>query len=308
MTRELTTVMTASVTVGVDLGGTGTRIVALDGDGTIVQSTVFPTVSAVSDQAVGALVTGIVGVTQGMQVTAIGIGASGPVDDRGVIQNPATLPAYTGLSLCTIVTERLGCPCVIDNDAAAAALGEYVYGAGRGSRATVTVTLGTGIGAAVIIDGTLVRAADGTHPEAGHVAVLYAPTECYCGLRRCWEQAASRTALEGLTGGDPRVAANSARAGDARAATAFDRYGERVASGLGTLLTLFRPDRVVLGGSAARYLDLFVDSMTAALQRSSDYQWLAPIVPAELGDLAGAVGAAVLARPRSDIEPPLPLT
>lgn len=288
--------MTTTVTVGVDLGGTGTRVAALDDEGDVIKSTVFRTVSTRTEQAVDTLVTALSDVADGVTVRAVGIGASGPVDLDGVIQNPATLPAYTGLNLRKVITARLGWRCVIDNDAATAAMGEYLYGAGRGSRAVATVTLGTGIGVAVIIDGALVRAADGTHPEAGHLAVRDAPTRCYCGLGRCWEQAASRTALEGLTGGDPRIAADSAREGNARAATAFERYGERVASGLGTLLTLYRPDRVVLAGSAAQYLDLFHGSMTAALRRAPDYGWLPPIVIAELGDLAGAVGAAALAK------------
>jgi glucokinase len=285
-----------TATLGVDLGGTGTRVVVLDAGGQVVRRASVPTAVGEPDQAVPALLATLADLARGHDVGAAGIGASGPITAGGIIDNQATLPAYTGVDLAAAVRQQTGWSCVIDNDAAAAAMGEYTYGAGRGSRACLTVTLGTGIGVAVIRDGQLFRAGDGTHPEAGHIAVRDSPVSCYCGLARCWEQAASRTCLEGLVGGSPATAAAAARAGDARAARSFERYGQQVAAGLGTLLTVFRPDRVVLGGSAAQYLDLFAAPLTTALDRQPPYEWLPPIVAAELGDLAGAIGAAVLAR------------
>jgi glucokinase len=78
----------------------------------------------------------------------------------------------------------------------------------------------------------------------------------------------------------------------------FGRYGERVGAGLATLLTIYRPDRVVIGGGAAPYLDLFQATMRHSLSRSTEYAWAPAILPAELGNVAGAVGAAVLGRPR----------
>lgn len=285
-----------TATLGVDLGGTGTRVVVLDAGGQVVRQASVPTAVGEPGRAVEGLLATLTDIARGHGVSAAGIGASGPITADGIIDNRATLPAYTGVDLCRAVRQQAGWACVIDNDAAAAAMGEYAYGAGRGSHCCVTVTLGTGIGVAVITGGRLARAGDGTHPEGGHLAVRDAPVPCYCGLPRCWEQAASRNALEGLVGGDPAAAAAAARAGDARAARSFERYGQQVAAGLGTLLTLFRPDRVVLGGSAAQYLDLFTGPLTAALDRRPPYQWTPPIVAAELGDLAGAIGAAVLAR------------
>jgi glucokinase len=282
------------VTLGVDLGGTGTRVVALGAGGAVVAQATVRT--ATGDGAVPRLLGQLADVAGGHDVVAAGIGASGPVSAAGIIENPATLPAYSGLDLCADIEKETGWPCVIDNDAAAAAMGEYRYGAGRGSRTGLVVTLGTGIGVGVISGGQLVRAGDGTHPEAGHIAVPDAPVPCYCGLARCWEQAASRTALETLTGSDLTAVAAAARAGDVHAAQSFERYGQLLASGLGTLLTVFRPDRVVLGGSAAQYLDLFAAALTAGLDRDAPYQWTPPVVPAELAGLSGAIGAAVLAR------------
>jgi glucokinase len=283
-------------TLGVDLGGTGTRVVALDPDGTVTRRASVRTAVA-GGAAVASLLGALAEIGRERDVSAVGIGASGPITAGGIIDNPATLPAYTGIDLGRVIKQEAGWDCVIDNDAAAAAIGEYTYGAGRGSGTCAVVTLGTGVGVGIVTGGRLVRAGDGTHPEAGHIAVRDAPVRCYCGLPRCWEQAASRSALEALTGADPATAASAARDGDARAARSFERYGQQLASGLGTLLTIFRPDRVVLGGSAAQYLDLFASSLGVALDRDPPYQWTPPITAAELGDFAGAVGAAVLARP-----------
>lgn len=286
--------------IGVDLGGTGTRVLALDPDGTVLHQASFPTTRHPSPDAVNRLLAAVgaaaEAVGEGAEISGVGIGASGPVTADGIIDNPTTLPAFTGLDLRAAVQDTLGRSCVIENDAAAAAIGEHAHGAGHGSRTSVTVTLGTGIGVAVIADGRLLRAGDGSHPEAGHIAVPEAPAPCYCGLPGCWEQAASRTALEAMTRPDLTSAANAARRGDTQAAGIFEHYGRQVAAGLATLLTLFRPDLVVLGGSGAQYLDLYARALQAGLERNAPFQWTPPILPARLGDLAGAVGAAVLAR------------
>jgi glucokinase len=291
----------ANVTIGIDLGGTGTRVVALDANGAVAGQLTLPTPAGETGAAMDMLVGAVRNVGAGMQVTAVGIGASGPVTMDGVIRNPATLPSFSDLDLCGRVSQRLGYRCVIDNDAAAAAVGEFTYGAGRGSAALLVVTLGTGIGVAVVFAGRLFRAGDGSHPEAGHIAVGDAPSPCYCGLAHCWEQAASRTALERLLAGDVADAADLARSGDTLAAAAFERYGVQVAAGLSTLLTIFRPDRVVIGGSAAQYLDLFSAALTRGLERAPGYCRTPPVVAADLGDLAGAIGAAVLARPSAPV-------
>ena len=275
-------------------------MLALAPDGTVLHQASFPTARHPSPDAVGGLLAAIgaaaEAVGEGAEITGVGIGASGPVTPDGIIDNPATLPAFTGLDLRAAIQDALGLGCVIENDAAAAAIGEHTHGAGHGSRTSLTVTLGTGIGVALIADGRLLRAADGSHPEAGHIAVPDAPAPCYCGLPSCWEQAASRTALDAMTDFDPVGAADAARRGDAQAVRTFEHYGGQIAAGLATLLTVFRPDRVVLGGSGARYLDLYTRALRTGLERNAPYRWTPPILPARLGDLAGAVGAAVLAR------------
>jgi glucokinase len=285
------------VTVGVDLGGTGTRIVVLDADGTARRETSRPTAAGISPtRAAAELADSIAAAAAGFELRAVGIGASGPVDRLGVIRNPDTLAAYSDIPITDIISDRLGIGCVIDNDAVTAAIGEHNNGAGRGSDTLLVVTLGTGIGVALLCHGHAARTADGSHPEAGHLAVNGPSAPCYCGLPTCWEQLASRTALDRLTDNRSTELAIKARTGDPDAAAVFDVYGRRVGTGLGTLLTLVKPDRVVIGGGAARYLDLAETGIRRSLRRAPGFTAVLELRAAELGDLAGAIGAAILAR------------
>jgi len=285
----------SEVTAGVDLGGTGTRIVALDRDGVVLHQVSRPT-PASSAGAVSGLVSSIAAAAAGQRLRGVGIGASGPVDSLGVIRNTETLPAFSDIQITPVISERLAVPCVIDNDAVVAAVGEHACGAGRGSAGLLVVTLGTGVGVAALTGGRPFRGADGGHPEAGHIPVGNPRAPCYCGLPSCWEQLASRTALDHLTGNDTEALAAKARGGGVAAAQMFDTYGERVGTGLLTLLAIFRPDRVVIAGGAARFIDLFSHGLRRSLDRGPKYTPKPAVVAAELGNLSGAIGAAVMAR------------
>jgi glucokinase len=287
---------TGSFSVGVDLGGTGTRIVVLDADDTVRRATSRPTaVGLPPAQAAAELADSIAATASGLPLRAVGIGASGPVDRLGFIRNPDTLPAYSDIPITDIVSDHLGVRCVIDNDAVTAAIGEHTSGAGRGSDALLVLTLGTGIGVAMVCHGHPLRAADGSHPEAGHLAANGPPAPCYCGLPTCWEQLASRTALDRLTGNRTTELATKARAGDPHTAAVFEIYGQRIGTGLGTLLTLLKPDRLIIGGGGAQYLDLIETGIQHSLHRAPGFTVALELRAAELGNLAGAIGAAILA-------------
>src|SRR5579875_3201258 len=192
------------VTVGVDLGGTGTRIVALDRHGTIRSQQTLPTTDSAGLSARGIVATlseQIATAAGPAPLAGIGIGASGPIDGNDIIRNDDTLPAYSHIPLADMIAHRFGIPCAISNDAVAAAIGENAYGAGQRSDSLLMLTLGTGIGVAVLTPSGPVRAADGSHPEAGHIPVPGPAAPCYCGLPTCWEQLASRRALDALTSG-----------------------------------------------------------------------------------------------------------
>lgn len=298
-----------SLTVaGLDLGGTGSRAVVLHGDEVVASRTVFT--GALGEGApearlarLAALVADLV--PPGATLGAVGIGASGPVDrDAGVIDNVDTLAAFSGFPLVAELRSRLGVPIAIDNDAVTAAVAEARIGAGRGIGRVLVVTLGTGIGAAFLVDGMPFRGPGGAHPEAGHIPIAAGGPRCYCGAEGCWEQLASRTALQALlrpllpVGTTERdlLSAAAARAGEPGIRDAFNVYGALVGRGLSVLQTLYRPEITVLGGRAAAHLPVFRVGMTEALHRSPPFDTRSAVRATLLGDEAGALGAAFIAQ------------
>jgi glucokinase len=275
--------MTGQLWVGVDLGGTGTRVVVVDEAGAAVVGTTVPT-GMFDDHAVDRLTELIDGLVTSSPLSGVGIGASGPVDlTTGRITNPDTLPQFTGLEVAAAIERALRVPTWIDNDVVVAGLAESRWGQARGSHALLCVTLGTGIGAVLIRDGSPVRASDGQHPESGHIPVPGVGHPCYCGLPQCWEQVASRTALDRM-----RSSATSDDAG------LWAEYAERVASGLITLITLYHPAAVVIGGSVAQHWAEMEPSLVESLSRFREFDPAVPLLASDLGERAGALGASLL--------------
>ena len=240
-------------------------------------------------------------VPEGTRIAAVGIGASGPMDiPQGIIDNPFTLPSLSGFPIATALEIRLGCPVVIENDAVVAAIAEHRLGAGRGSRRLVMVTLGTGIGVSLLIDGLPFRTFDGAHPEVGHIPVMGGTVRCYCGITGCWEQNASRAALQTLlvpllpqTTPPDRILADAAQAAtsDPAIRSAFDAYGHRLGRGLAAVRTVYGPDAIVLGGSAAPLLELYRDGVEREMGRGAMHDLLRIASLEE----SGAIGAVMVA-------------
>lgn len=295
------------VYVGMDLGGTATRFVTIDDESNVQASTIVSTPSLDSlvdiptffrDAIVDAVGPG--------RLNAVGIGASGPIDDRGIIRNPDTLPGFTGVDIPAVISELFHIPCHIENDAVTAALGEAAAGAGRGFQNIMMVTLGTGIGVSMLQKGEPVRGSDGQHPELGHMSIGGTAAPCYCGRGTCWEQAASRLALQRAStalaaeptnsSDDIRAVADRAMLGDPAAVHMFDDFGNRLADGIATLLTAYRPEILIIGGSASEYFPQYRESLQAALGSIMGTFPPPRISAAEFGEYGGAIGAAALAK------------
>lgn len=297
------------VFAGVDLGGTGSRFVVRGPQG-ILASSVLKT----SELGAGDLETRLkrlVGtirdlVPRGDTLAGVGIGATGPVDRAtGVIHNVDTLPRFSGTGLVAELERRLKIPVIIDNDAVVAAVAEHRLGAGEGASRMLMVTLGTGIGAAFLVNGEPFRGPNGMHPETGHIPIVSGIGRCYCGADGCWEQVASRSALQAMLrqhlpsdvpGKDviPLAAASVDQNPFIR--DAFETYGSLVGRGLSILHAHYMPRVTVLGGSAAAYLHLFEEKLHRAMERTPAFAVRSAIHVAALGDEAGAVGAALIAQ------------
>lgn len=302
--------------IGVDIGGTHTRVGLISPQGDILARQTDPTrASRGSRAAVDQLIELIESFVSDRSVTldGIGVAVTGPVDPRtGIVNNPHTLRGWGPTNLSAPLHEHFGVAVEVENDANAAALGEWWRGAGRISRRLAVVTIGTGIGVGLLVDGHVQRKPDGSHGEAGHHLLDPRGPVCYCGARGCWEvlaagPAIARTALErntatllrGIAPEDHDAVADAvitaALAGDPVATQVIDRIAHWVGRGLVNLVAFFTPDTVVLGGGVGtRCFSLMAPTIAAALEQ---HRSLVPtdinLRSAETGDNAGLLGAAL---------------
>lgn len=308
--------------IGIDVGGTKIAAAVVDAEGHIIARDVVET-DATSPNSIA---TGIVKIARELRggapsAAAIGIGAAGLVDSaRGVIVAAPHLP-YRNLAIRDYVSTRLSMPVFVDNDANVAAWAEARFGAGRDLGDQIMLTVGTGIGGGLIMDGRVYRGAHGFGAEIGHMIVLPDGPPCPCGSRGCYEQLASgsaigRTARERIqdappslvldrAGGDPKaitgeIVGRAAEDGDAFAREIVAEAGRWLGIGIASLVNIFDPAVVIVGGGAAAGTgDLLLDPARAAMTGYLTLREHRPpvrIVPASLGNDAGAVGAADLAR------------
>lgn len=308
----------ARVAVGVDVGGTKLLAVALDAAGAVVDEVKLATPG--SGEGV---VDAIVDIARGWQEPgpslAVGLGIAGLVDREGALRIGPNLPAFTGHPFEADLATRLPGPVTVDNDANVAAWGELQVGAARGASDVALVTLGTGIGSGHVCGGVLQRGAFGFAGEAGHMVVDPHGPVCPCGRRGCWERFASgsglgrfgRDAAEAgraprlveLAGGDPDLVkgehvATAAADGDEAATEVVWEFAWWVALGIANLVNILDPDVVVIGGGLAEMGDVLLDPVRARyleLALAPDHRPPVRIVAAELGEQAGAIGAALLA-------------
>ena len=188
--------------IGVDLGGTNLRAASITVDGAILEQVSVPTSVAKGPQVVIGHIAGAVHqlrATQGQMPAGIGVGVPGFIDlERGIIRGSANMPGFENFPVRDELSNRLGVPIVLENDANAAALGEKWMGAGRDVEDLVLLTLGTGVGGGIIHRGAVIHGFLGMAAELGHVTVVPNGNPCGCGNRGCLEKHASATAVESM--------------------------------------------------------------------------------------------------------------
>jgi glucokinase len=293
--------------LGIDIGGTKTAIALVHRHRGLLASATLPTDAAMGfNNAVTRFGDSIDALLRQAQcnpqtLAGIGIGCAGPVDpSRGLINNPYTLEGWIHADIVTPLQQRFSVPVRLENDADAAACGEYHSGAGRGAHSLVMLTLGTGIGGAVIIDHHIYRGAQGEHPELGHLLVADEGPPCYCGIRGCFESTASGTAIAacGKQYGfsDAPDVFRAANAGHPDATMIVDRAVAACARAAWTLCHTFLPDRLILGGGIMD--DHFERFAHAIRHRIAPATQFTPgnvsVIPAALGNQAGMIGAAAM--------------
>jgi glucokinase len=306
--------------VGLDIGGTKIAGGVVDADGHIVERTRVPTPQDTEEEVTVTTLAKVIDDLRARQpgVEAIGVGAAGLVEwPAGRIVWAPHNP-YRDLPLRRLLHELTGLPTVVDNDANAAAWAEARYGAGTGSDEMILLTVGTGVGGGLVLGGHVYRGMNGLGAEMGHMIVDPDGAPCSCGSRGCLEAMVSGTALERMgreavhahpdgglaryVGAPDRVTGpllyDAAVAGDATARGLFELMGYWLGIGIASLITIFDPELVVVGGGMIATGDLLLAPARASLKRyvfGAAYRTLPPVVPARLGPDAGLVGAATLA-------------
>ena len=312
----------AGLACGIDVGGTKIAGGVVDRDGRVLAQATVESPA----QHVEAIEEAIVGLVNDLRaehpIEAVGVGAAGYVDgSRSKVLFAPNL-AWRDVDLRAELEPRLDLPVVIENDANAAAWGEFTYGAGHDVEDLLLVTVGTGIGGGIVIDGDLYRGAFGVGAEIGHVRVVRDGQLCGCGKHGCLEQYASGSALVrnaraaaaggghaadalvARSGGDPHaidgpMITQAAQGGDAFAIQQLANLGQWLGEGIAALVTVLDPAVVAVGGGVGDAGDLILDPLRDAFARhlpGLPYRPLAEVRLAALGNTAGMIGAADLAR------------
>jgi glucokinase len=319
--------------VGVDLGGTKILAAVVDQQGKILAEVKRPTKPESGAEKIVQRIAETVHVAMEKsgvsvkRVAAVGVGAPAPIDpETGFVFHAPNIPTIRDFPLGERLRDVLGMPVYVDNDVNAGTVGEHVLGAGRGTRDMVGIFVGTGVGGGVIVDGRLRHGFRNSAGEVGHMVVGFqgTPDEAICGCGRpgCLEAYASRTAIEReiqaaiaagretlvtalfeqsgrdrLTSG---VLATALEQGDLLVTEVIERATAYLAVLVASIVNFFDPEVVVIGGGVAEALD---ERLLAPLREKARYWFIKEedahrvrIVAAELGDYAGVLGAAMIAR------------
>lgn len=300
-----------------DLGGTNLRIAAVDVTGRLIyrveadtprftdESRIVETAVVLADQC-----------REKLHSEPLALGFAIPAimkaDEERIFSSP-NLPELGGTPLARSLEEKLGFPVILENDATAAAIGEYWLGASRDYASSICVTLGTGVGGGIIIDGKPLRGPDGTAGEVGHICVEPLGPPCGCGSNGCVEQFSSASAivrmaneLKGDYPGSKLAELNDfnalnvfqfGMAGDPLCIEVFRRAGSYLGIALAALINVLNPEAIVIGGGAAEGWDLFIEAARGEIRKRAfrEPAERARIVRASLGTDAGIVGAAYFA-------------
>lgn len=297
-----------------DVGGTNIRTALIDPQGMVLTVIKRPTLAQKGkDSMIERLVRMLEDTakkygTRLEKVEGIGVGFPGPLDaKKGVVFSPPNLVGWLYVPLKDILEKKLGRPVVIENDANAAALGEYWKGAGRGAKSLVCLTLGTGVGGGIVLDGRVWHGAKGIAGEIGHMTVIRGGRRCNCGNRGCLEAYASSRGIiarmqellmREKTRRDEKITMERigalAKAGDRQARRTVEDTGVILGIAIANIANILNPEVVVLGGGVSNLGDRLFDPIKEEVKKRALPEAVEGlrIVKAQLGDNAGVIGAA----------------
>jgi len=310
--------------IGVDVGGTNVKIALVSDQGQIVYSNTIPTHAEMGYEytinnmkdAIRELLKETKLETKNIE--SIGFGFPGQIDcQKGIVRLAPNIPGWVNIPIAEIMEKEFGIPTRVDNDVRTATLGELNYGAGVRCQNLVCITVGTGIGSGLVINGKLVRGASNAAGELGHIKLnMQNGPLCGCGDRGCLESYASGPAIvamaeEYIKGGKttkyrelanpditPYIVAVAAKEGDPVAKQIFRIIGEYIGMGLTSVVNLLNPEKIIIGGGVADAGDILFNPIKETIQKRAMViqREAVEIVPAQLGNTAGVIGASLLIR------------
>jgi glucokinase len=309
--------------IGVDVGGTKIAAAVVTPEGEILNEVRYPS-SGPKERLLSSIARSVNEVRDGFEVGGVCLAVPGTVstEENKIIDAP-NLHAIEGIPLKDELEERTGLTTTVENDANAAAWGEFRFGAGSEVSHLIFITLGTGVGGGVISHGVLLRGAQGAGGEMGHITIQATGPRCGCGNHGCLEALASGTAIarraREVASEKPDSAlgqlaveravlgedvARLARQGDEAAISVLRETGVWLGIGLAGFVNIFNPEVIAIGGGAARAGDLILDAARheVHLRAMSPSRNLVEIKEATLGAESGVLGAAALARNSSSGE------
>ncbi len=301
--------------LGIDIGGTKVMLALVSSDGlTLKRDRIETRAEEGPRKVVERIVESIKKTVGEVEIAGVGLGVPGPIDfSRGVVTLAPNL-GWKNVAIVDLFSEKLDLPIYLENDALVAAWGEKTLGAGKGFENFIYMTISTGIGGGLILDGKLYRGAFGAGGEIGHMIIDPAGPTCGCGNQGCLEALASGKALarmgrealeqgrwpegpspEGITGS---TITNWAKAGDQPSIEIIDRQARFLGLGLTNLTHILDPQAFVLGGGVMTAADLLLPRIKEAMEDylMPGYAERLQVLPAKLGDIGGALGAAMVAR------------
>ncbi len=309
--------------IGIDVGGTNVKIALVNDEGQIIYSNSVPTRAEMGyEYTVNNIKQAIYDLLKETNLAAkdiqgIGFGFPGQVDyKQGIVRNAPNIPGWVEVPIAKLIEDEFNIPTRVDNDVRCAALGELNYGAGKGCENLICITVGTGIGSGLIINGKLVRGASNAAGEIGHIKLqMHDGPICGCGDTGCMEAFASGPAIvamaeEYIKGGKstkfremanggaitPFIVCEAAKAGDPVARRIFTIMGEYIGIGMASVVNLLNPEKIIIGGGVADAGDILIAPLVEILKKRAMKiaGETVSIVPAQLGNTAGVIGASLL--------------
>jgi glucokinase len=296
------------VYIGLDVGGTNLKLSLVSRGGEILARGTHPSPDGAPVEIPRAIGEAIQTLSKGIPLAGIGIGCAGILSsDRRTVQSSPNLPKIQGIPVCDFLEGEFGVPTVLENDANAAALGEFWLGAGVEVETLIVLTMGTGLGTGFILNGVPWRGARGLSAEGGHTTIDHQGPPCRCGNNGCLEAFVGaygilRRMRDKLAAGrqsrlrpDQTVEdiSEAAQEGDALAAELLEETGRYLGVGLANFANLFEPEMIVVTGGVSRAGKIILDPAEAEMRRRAfpAVTESLRVVPGQLGDDAGPLGA-----------------